>query len=688
MIKVFTCIQSAHNVPLLVLAGGVCLFGCYICVRLFERCLRSKDSTVDWLALSALAGGVAIWSTHFVSVLAYLQEIETAYAAPITMISLLSAIATTAVGLSVVRLGKRFLLPELGGALVGLGGSLMHFIGMLAYDPIGQISLDMEFVSWSIVFSGISGAITGTILVRRPFVASTYIGVGFLSFCIVGLHFIAMTAMEVVPDSTNAVFPTGLSRAALAVAVAIVSILVIGSSFFAYLIDGRNKHRSNEQISFASHHDLLTGLPNRTAFEREIETRLEVAVGRGHSVVVYKVNVSCLNEVNAVMGEKGGDQLLIEVSRRLMEIPARAYLARLSGTRFVLVVDGGDAIDSRRTAEQISTCLSSALEIDRRPVKIRFDVGVVVFPNDGNNRRQLMANANVALERARHLPGNSICFYNEATDKCMHRRRALSQDIQNALDGGQFELHFQPQCELGSMKLIGFEGLLRWRHPEFGMVSPAEFIPIAEQSGMIVEIGDWVLREGCRIASSWPQAWKVALNLSPLQLKSANISQSVLDALSSCGLSSARLELEITESTLIESPEETLKQLQGLQRLGVSIALDDFGAGYSSLSTLASFPFDKIKLDKSFLGWERPTIQAEAVIGALLKMGQKLGMKILVEGVETAEHLDFLRAEGCDYAQGYLIGKPMPADEIEGWVPVVSSPSIAQEHPQKCQVAV
>lgn len=300
-------------------------------------------------------------------------------------------------------------------------------------------------------------------------------------------------------------------------------------------------------------------------------------------------------------------------------------------------------------------------------IKLRFRIGVVMFPGDGNNLRLLMANANAALERARRVSGNGVCFYDETTDHLIHRRRTLSQDMQSALELGQFELYFQPQCDL-AMEIVGFEGLLRWHHPELGFVPPSEFVPIAEETGLIVPIGKWVLIEGCKIASSWPETLRVALNLSPVQLRSSDVRATVMDAIRSSGLPSTRLELEITESTLIESPEDTLKELQSLQNLGVSIALDDFGSGYSSLGTLSSFAFNKIKFDKSFLNWKKPTVQVEAIVGGLLKIGQKLGMKILAEGVETEEQLEFLKAEGCDYMQGYLIGKPMPANQINDWM--------------------
>jgi diguanylate cyclase (GGDEF)-like protein len=430
----------------------------------------------------------------------------------------------------------------------------------------------------------------------------------------------------------------------------------------------RAREDASHQVDFASRHDPLTGLPNRTACEERIGEIIETARLEGRKVAIYKLNIASLHEINEVVGGDGGDELLVEVSRRLKAtVASTVFLARLSGTRFAVVTECGDVLEVQAISKAIFESLASSVQIKHRMIKLRFRMGVVMFPSDGNNQGLLMANANIALERARRFSGNGVCFYDEATDHRIHRRRTLSQDMQRALDLGQFELYFQPQCDLVAMEIVGFEGLLRWHHPALGFVPPDEFIPIAEETGLIVPIGRWVLKEGCKIASSWPETLKVALNLSPVQLRSP-IGDMVMDAIGSSGLSPGRLELEITESTLIESPEHTLKELQLLQNFGISIALDDFGTGYSSLGTLSSFAFNKVKLDKSFLDWKKPTLQVEAIVGALMKIGQKLGMKILAEGVETEEQLEFLKAEGCDYMQGHLIGKPMPANKISEWM--------------------
>jgi diguanylate cyclase len=678
MIKLYTCIQSEHHLPVAALATLMCLFGTWIAINLFDRCLRSSSLRFDWVAISGLVGGTTIWSTHFIAMLAYSQQLAASFSATITILSLLSAIVTTMVGISIARYGRRFNFPEVGGAVIGLGGCLMHFIGMEAYEPVGLVFFDGEFSRASILIGGLMGSLTIAVLVRKPSANSKRLAAILLVCCILGLHFVAMAGVTIVPYGTSVT--AGLSRDSLAVGVFVISGLVIGVGFFTNSIDQRNKLRAGHDVVFASHHDQLTGLPNRICFEETIENILEAARLKGRQVAVCKINVVSLHEINEVLGGGGGDELLVEVSRRLKAVvgPA-AFLARLSGTRYAAVAECDDLLQAQAISEAIFESLALPVQIKNRVLKIRFRVGAAMFPRDGASQELLMANANVALERARRLSQDCICFYDEATDQQTHRRRILSQDMQLALDRGQFELYFQPQFDVAAMKIMGFEGLLRWRHPQLGFVPPCEFIPIAEETGLIVPIGRWVLREGCKIAATWCEGLKVALNLSPIQLKSPDISAVIMDAVRSSGLPFARLELEITESTLIESPEDALKELQSLQDLGISIALDDFGSGYSSLGTLSSCAFNKIKLDKSFLHGTRPTVQAAALIGGLLKIGQKLGMKVLAEGVETEEQLEFLRAEGCDYVQGYLLGKPMPAHEVSKWISEFTAPQLRRK---------
>ena len=597
--------------------------------------------------------------------LGYLQQVTSGFAAATTVLSLLSAIIATTAGLAVAQRSR---FPEIGGATIGLGGCLMHFVGMQAYEPAGLVYFDANFAIASIAVGGLIGSLVVSALVRMSSAHCKRLAAGLLVVCILGLHFVAMAGVTIIPEATSA--SGELSRDSLAAAVFAVSCLIIGVGIFANSIDKQNKWLASKDIDFASHHDHLTGLPNRTSFEQVIDEIIEAARLRSRMIAICKINIASLHEINDVLGGQGGDEVLVEVSRRLRAtVASTAFVSRLSGTRFAVVCECHDISEVEAISKAIVESLTSSVQVQSRMIKLRFRLGVAIFPRDGMNQRQLMANANVALERARRFPGNGICFYDEVADDRIHRRRTLSQDMQAALELGQFELYFQPQCNLATAEISSFEGLLRWRHPALGFIPPSEFIPIAEETGLIVPIGRWVLKEGCRIAVAWPHMSNVALNLSPVQLKSPDISAAVMDALKSTGLSPARLELEITESTLIESPENTLRELQSLKSVGISIALDDFGSGYSSLGTLSSFAFDKIKLDKSFLHWTiKPTLQAEAIVGALLKIGQKLGMGILAEGVETQEQLEFLKAAGCDFVQGYLIGKPMPANEVNEWM--------------------
>jgi diguanylate cyclase (GGDEF)-like protein len=599
--------------------------------------------------------------------LAYSSQLAASFAASTTILSLLSAVGTTIAGILVARCDRRFGFPEIGGVIIGLGGCLMHFVGMQAYEPAGFVYFDREFSSASVVFGGLAGGLVTAILVRMHSANSKRIAVALLVICIVGLHFVAMTGVTIVPYGNPA--SAGLSRDMLAFGVFAISILVIGVGFFANSIDRRNKLRANHDVTFASRHDSLTSLPNRICFEETLDTILEAARLKGRQVAVFKINIASLNEINEVFGGESGDALLVEVSRRLKASAGpTTFLARLSGTRYAAVTECENLAEAQAISESIFQRLTLSVQIKNRILKMRFGVGAVMFPRDGANQALLMGNANVALERARRLSANGVCFYDEATDRQTHRRRTLSQDMQLALENNQFALYFQPQFDVVTMQIIGFEGLLRWRHPQLGFVPPSEFIPIAEETGLIIPIGQWVLREGCKIAASWDENLKVALNLSPVQLASLDIGAEVIDAVRSSGLPFTRLELEVTESTLIESPERSLNELRSLQDCGISVALDDFGSGYSSLGTLSSFAFDKIKLDKSFLNGKKPSLPVAAVIGGVLKIGQKLGMKILAEGIENEEQLAFLRAEGCNYGQGYLIGKPMPAEEIDRWM--------------------
>ncbi|MGV7211726.1 sensor domain-containing protein [Bradyrhizobium sp. UFLA05-112] len=384
---------------------------------------------------------------------------------------------------------------------------------------------------------------------------------------------------------------------------------------------------------------------------------------------VYKRQVLCvdldgLKEVNDVFGHALGDKLLVEVAQRLQDAARGGVVARLSGDEFGLIIDGKQPDTGLALARQLGEALSQEFQIDGRAVRAGVTTGISVFPHNGADAASLLANSGAALFRAKQKSRGTISLYQPEMDQQIRDRRVLHQDLSKAIKNGELSLAFQPQAVAGhtvaESEIIGFEALARWQHPVRGQVSPAEFIPIAEESGLIVEMGEWILRQACREAASWAKPLQVAVNLSPAQFAHGDVVGLVHSILLETGLSPGRLELEITEGVLIEDFDRGLALLRRLKALGVRISMDDFGSGYSSLSYLQAFPFDKIKIDRAFVINLGRNPQSAAIVRAVIDLGHGLEMSIIAEGVETIEQLAFLAKEGCDGVQGYLLGKPLP----------------------------
>jgi predicted signal transduction protein with EAL and GGDEF domain len=354
---------------------------------------------------------------------------------------------------------------------------------------------------------------------------------------------------------------------------------------------------------------------------------------------------------------------LRRVAARLDEALPDAFVARLGGDEFVIVARGG-ADAAGRLAEGALAAVAVPTRIDGNDLTPSASLGIAIAPNDGDDARALLKNADLALHRAKELGRGTFCFFEEQFDHAAQARRRMEADLRAALAEGQFALHFQPLFDLAHDRIGSFEALLRWRHPVRGPVSPAEFIPIAEETGLIVEIGAWVLREACQQAVRWPDHVRVAVNVSSVQIRRPGLNEVVMRALAASGLAPTRLELEITESLLLDGSEATLKLLHGLRTLGVKIALDDFGTGYSSLSYLQSFPFDKIKIDQSFIRDLLKRPGAVAIVRAITDLARALGMETTAEGVEEGEQLDELRKHGCSSVQGYLFSRPIAASAV------------------------
>ena len=440
---------------------------------------------------------------------------------------------------------------------------------------------------------------------------------------------------------------------------------MIDGGFVATHEDVTERKRIDAKIAHMARHDALTNLPNRVLFREQLEQAL-TGVDRTETLAVLYLDLDRFKRVNDALGHSIGDGLLRAVTERLQAcLRATDTIARLGGDEFAIVQVGVQQPNHATVlATRLIEAISVPFDIDGHEIVIGTSVGIAVAPTDGNEPDQLLRNADMALYRAKGDGRSTYHFFQPEMDAQMQARRILELDLRKALIAGQFELYYQPLVDLKTNEIGGFEALVRWNHPERGLVSPADFIPLAEEIGLIVPLGEWVLKEACARAANWPGKLSIAVNLSPVQFGSRTLVLSVISALGASGLPASRLELEITETVLLQDSVATLQTLHQLRELGVRIAMDDFGTGYSSLSYLRTFPFDKIKIDRSFVGELGKDNDGLAIVRAIAGLGTSLGMITTAEGVETREQLEMLRTEGCSQVQGYFFSPPRPAKDI------------------------
>ncbi|MEA1834755.1 EAL domain-containing protein [Methylobacterium durans] len=428
--------------------------------------------------------------------------------------------------------------------------------------------------------------------------------------------------------------------------------------------DLRARRRAEGQIQFLAHHDALTGLANRTSFNQRLEQELILATATDRKLAVLCLDLDRFKEVNDLFGHAAGDAMLVSVARTVTELlDETQMMARLGGDEFAILMPCDHAVAAGRLAERVLEALRTGNADAAGPV-IATSVGIALFPDDAAERALLLSYADTALYRAKSEGRGTYRFFEAKMGAQVRERRLLEHDLRHAVARGEMHLVYQPQTHVETGAVTGFEVLLRWQHPERGAVSPALFIPIAEESGLILQIGEWVLRQACREAASWDNPLSVAVNVSAVQIHAPHFVQLVHESLFQTGLNPNRLEIEITETALIRDPSRAQSTLRQLKALGVQIAMDDFGTGYSSLSNLRTFPFDKIKIDGSFIRSVDANEQTAAIVRSVLGLGRGLGLPVLAEGVETDAELRFLAAENCQAVQGYLTGRPAPIEQF------------------------
>ncbi|MGH6836277.1 MAG: bifunctional diguanylate cyclase/phosphodiesterase [Methylocella sp.] len=428
--------------------------------------------------------------------------------------------------------------------------------------------------------------------------------------------------------------------------------------------DLRARKEAEKNIRFLAHHDALTGLPNRGSFNKKLDQEINAALAAGSRLAVLCLDLDRFKEINDLFGHAAGDRVLQTVANRGTGVLDESQmLARLSGDEFAIIVPHlSHPTTAGRIAESILEALQTARESKETVGSIAGSIGIAICPNDATDRHALLSHADTALYRAKNEGRATYRYFESSMGAELHERRLLEHDLRNAIFGGELRLVFQPQTDIRTGEVVGFEALLRWKHPTRGDVSPEKFIPIAEDTGVILQIGEWVLRTACREAKTWIPPLTVAVNVSAVQIHNANFAHAIHEILFETGLTPARLELEITETSLVRDLSRALATLRKIKMLGVRIAMDDFGTGYSSLSNLRAFPFDKIKIDRSFIKAVDNKGQGAEIVRLILGLGRALSLPVLAEGIETNAELDFLQSEFCDQAQGYLLGRP---EEIE-----------------------
>lgn len=666
MITVLGCVVNEHNIWLVLVAAMVCASGSWAVICLFERAARTRGmQRAGWHFLTAVAAGAAIWCTHFIAILAYEPGAPVTFDPVLTILSLLIAIAGTGAGSVVAASGLTRFTPALGGAVTGMAIALMHYTGMFAYRVQGTIGWDMGYLIASIVLSVGLSAAAFHIVMRNFSRLHRYMSAAVLLLAIVTLHFTGMTAFQITPMLVDDGFSNPAAMQALALAVAIVALVIVGAGLASYLIDDSARSESLDRLRHMALNDTLTGLPNRASFADLLDHEIDLASETGGKVVLIGIDLNKFKDVNDLRGHGVGDMMLRVLGERLSGLTKEGeFVARTGGDEFAAVQRYADQPTLEDFLDRLEQALFTPIAGHDFEIVPGASLGVAFYPDNATSREILINNADLAMYRAKANVAHHVCYYDQSMDDVVRARRTLANDLRAAIENNELDVYYQVQTSISTNEIRGFEALLRWKHPEHGFIPPSDFIPLAEENGLILQLGEWVLREACADAASWTPPYKVAVNLSPAQFVHADLTKLIIEVLMATGLPANRLELELTESTIFQDKERSFSVLRQIKALGVNIALDDFGTGYSSLEMLRSFPFDKIKLDRSFINEAEESLQAKSIIRAVLALGKSLKIPILAEGIETKGQLSLLGDEGCDEAQGYLLGRPIPIEQM------------------------
>lgn len=679
-------VSASYSPSLIFISLCVAILASYTALDLAGRIATARGRTVYlWISGGALAMGFGVWSMHFIGMLALQLPLELGYDLGLTVWSLLVAILSSGFALWLVSQPRLPALQLLFGALVmGAGISAMHYSGMAALRMQPGIDYDPALVGLSLVIAVGASAAALSIAFRlrkhTPYVHLVRAGASIImGVAIVGMHYTGMAAANFPVGSFCGAAVDGLSGKGLDNLVLVTSLAVLVIALLTSVFDARldastaalanSLTLANEELTQLALHDTLTGLPNRTLLADRISQAMAKVAEQGGCFSLMFIDLDGFKPVNDAFGHHLGDRLLREVALRLREqLRSQDTLARIGGDEFVLLVRLNEPDDAPQVAARQVSLLSKGFRVDEHDLQISASVGIALYPGNGQTAEELLMNADAAMYHAKGAGKNGYSFFDVSMNTNARKQLQLLQDLRQAVEQNQFRLHYQPKFDATSGQPVGAEALLRWEHPQQGLLLPEHFIELAEKTGLIIPIGEWVLNEACRQMRMWFDQgyshWRIAVNLSALQFCYSGLVDSVVASLEQHGLPANSLTLEITETTAMSDADASMTVLQKLSQMGVDLSIDDFGTGYSSLMYLKRLPANELKIDRGFVRDLEHDSDDAAIVSAILALGQALGLRIVAEGVETDTQQSFLTTLGCDALQGFLLGQPLPAEQF------------------------
>ena len=679
-------VSASYSPSLVFISLCVAILASYTALDLSGRIATARGRAVYlWIGGGALAMGFGVWSMHFIGMLALELPLTLGYDLGLTLWSLLVAILSSGFALWLVSQPRLPALQLLFGALImGAGISAMHYSGMAALRMQPGIDYDPTLFALSLLIAvGASAAalsIAFRLRKKTPYVRLIRGGAAvIMGLAIVGMHYTGMAAANFPIGSFCGAAVDGLSGKGLDNLVLVSSLAVLVIALLTSVFDDRLNARTavladsltlaNEELTQLALHDTLTGLPNRILLADRIGQAMSKVTEQGGCFSLMFIDLDGFKPVNDAFGHHLGDRLLREVALRLREqLRSQDTLARIGGDEFVLLVRLLEPDDAPQVAARQVSLLSKAFRVDEHDLLISASVGIALYPGNGLSAEELLMNADAAMYHAKGTGKNGYSFFDASMNFNARKQLQLLQDLRQALVLQQFRLHYQPKFDAGTGQPVGAEALLRWEHPQQGLLLPESFIDLAEKTGLIIPIGDWVLNEACRQMRVWfdqgYSGWRIAVNLSALQFCHAGLVDSVVEALERHRLPANSLTLEITETTAMSDADASMVVLQRLSQMGVDLSIDDFGTGYSSLMYLKRLPANELKIDRGFVRDLEHDSDDAAIVSAIVALGQALGLRIVAEGVETDTQQSFLTTLGCDSLQGFLLGQPLPAEQF------------------------